>query len=106
MGELDNETPSTQGSQRYFTGNQEFCDFYVTMDTETSPVFEEIKSTGVLPKALYSFTALDGPRWTPEGDIYDVEEIGLFRAMDTCRKFEQMAQSLGMPTKNCKPWQD
>ena len=86
------------------TRHQEQCDFYVAIDTETSPVFEEIKSTGVLPKALYSFTEISHPA---EGeDSYGEEEIGLFRAMDTCRKFEQMVQALGMPTKNCKPWRD
>jgi len=104
MVEVDNETSPTQGSQRYSLGFQEKCDFYVAIDTETSPVFEEIKSTGVLPKALYSFTAISHPA---EGeDRYVEKEIGLFRAMDTCRKFEQMAQALEMPTKNCKPWQD
>jgi hypothetical protein len=103
---IQKDTPSF--IQDIFEEKQNLCNFYTSVIKEVKPIFESIEKNEIIPKNLFTLTVISYS-FDKENDlkrIYEEEVIGLFNSYKSCEAMKTQAQSLNIPNKGCKKWDE
>jgi hypothetical protein len=78
------------------------CDLFSHAEREATATFDQIKKEGRLLDEQYFFSIFTSG---DSGDGFHKDDIGLFRAVATCKQLEQEAFRQGIPVKHCRKFE-
>ena len=77
------------------------CEVFSRAERETKSTFDKIKEARQLLEQQYFFSIFVPSDSEKGGETFDENEIGLFSALDQCKKIEQEAFDKGIPVRKC-----
>ena len=91
----------------FVIGIRSECTLFGLAEEQTRPVFESVKSAGELPERAFVFSLfVYDPNLEGSFAGYAEETVGLFVDLEDCRRVEQAARDLNLPTRRCAVWDE
>ena len=81
------------------------CELFTVSARSTEPVFQAVKDAGVPPETAFVFSLFVYDA-SLENSLagYAEATLGLFPDLETCKRVEDVARGLGLPTRRCVAW--